>query len=330
MQPLFGPVPLGRPSFLNVARCLDVELFDADIGIIGVPYTTPADLVASRQPSSTAPAAIREQSLRYASLLDAYDFEFGGPLFGNRSARIMDLGDVAGRPGAFAANEEGVTAAVRAVLERGALPVVLGGDGAATLPVLQAFSAAGVCAVRLGARLGWVRGVVGVTTGAASGMRRAAELPHVVSVAQVGLRGVGPDRATDVADATAAGAVLVRAEEVHRDGVEAALVRLPGADRYYVSIDASAFDPAVAPGVETPAFGGLTYFEVANLLKGIASRGAVVGLDIVGVVPANDLNNVTSLLAARTVLNVLGWASRREHEQCDSMTTAPAGALSEV
>jgi len=88
--------------------------------------------------------------------------------------------------------------------------------------------------------------------------------------------------------------------------VPAVLRRVPAAPRYYVSLDAAGLDPAIAPGVETPAFGGLTYYEATNLLKGIAARGPVVGLDLVGIVPAKDLHDRTSLLGARLVLNLVG------------------------
>ena len=63
VMPRTSPVPTGRPSFLTAPRCADLDLLDADVAVLGVPYTTPCDLVASRGPSSDAPGAVREQSL---------------------------------------------------------------------------------------------------------------------------------------------------------------------------------------------------------------------------------------------------------------------------
>ena len=82
MQPAIFPVPVGRPSFLEAARCDDLDTLEADVAIIAIPYNTPYDLVRSRAPSSRAPGTLREQSLRWSSRLDHYDFEFGGPLLG--------------------------------------------------------------------------------------------------------------------------------------------------------------------------------------------------------------------------------------------------------
>ena len=93
MMPRTSPVPTGRPSFLAASRCADLDLLDADVAVLGVPYTTPCDLVASRGPSSDAPDAVREQSLSMAGRLTHYDFDFGGDLFAGRHVRIVDCGD---------------------------------------------------------------------------------------------------------------------------------------------------------------------------------------------------------------------------------------------
>jgi hypothetical protein len=59
------PVPIGRPSFLDARRAATLDLPDVDVAVVGIRYTTPADLAQSRAPSSPAPAAVRAQSLRW-------------------------------------------------------------------------------------------------------------------------------------------------------------------------------------------------------------------------------------------------------------------------
>ena len=307
MTPRTIAVPTGRPSFLAAPRCSDLHLLDADVAVLGVPYTTPCDLAASRSPSSEAPAAVREQSQRLAGLTAHYDFDLGGDLFAGRRVRIVDCGDAHAVAGRYEENARNAAAVVRAALERSGMAVVLGGDPAASVPAARACTEAGpLCLIQLGGDLAWRDPVDGVLDGAPSAMRRVAELPGVRAMVQIGLRGSGTARPRDVEDARAAGSVLIRAEEVHERGVAAILRRVPAAPRYYVSLDATALDPAIAPGVETPAFGGLTYYETTNLLKGIAARGPVVGMDLVGIVPGRDLHDRTSFLGARLVLNLLG------------------------
>ena len=137
-------------------------------------------------------------------------------------------------------------------------------------------------------------------------MRRASELPWVTSMIQIGLRAVGSARQREVDDAEAFGSIRVRAEELHEVGADDVLRRVPEADRYYISLDTDALDPAIAPGVNALEFGGIDYFEASNLLKGIAAKGRIVGFDVVEIAPAKDLHTLTSQLAVRLTLNLIG------------------------
>jgi agmatinase len=127
---------------------------------------------------------------------------------------------------------------------------------------------------------------------------------------QVGLRAVGSARQREMDDAAAFGSVRVRAEEVHEIGIKRVLERVPDAAAYYISLDTDSLDTAIAPGVNSLEFGGLTYFEVSNLLRGIAAKGRIVGFDIVEIAPGKDHLNFTSMLAARLILNLLGAMAR--------------------
>jgi agmatinase len=301
------PVPLGRPGFLDAPRCENLDSLDADLAIVAYPYTVPYTLEASRQPSSLAPGAIREASLRYAPFLGHYDFDLGGALFDGRVVRIADCGDVWEVPGRYEDNSRTATAVLRKILERGAVPIIFGGDHATTIPIMRAYEGRGpICVVHIDAHLDWRDEVNGVHDGLSSPMRRASELPWVTSMIQIGLRAVGSARQREVDDAAAFGSIRVRAEELHQVGVEEVLGRVPPADNYYISLDTDSLDPAIAPGVNSLEFGGVEYFEASNLLQGIAARGRVVGFDVVEIAPARDHQNLTSLLAVRLTLNLLG------------------------
>ena len=64
-SPLLKPVPTGRPSMFDVPRCSDLDILDADLAVVGVPFSVPYDLYRSTL-CSTAPQTIREQSMRFA------------------------------------------------------------------------------------------------------------------------------------------------------------------------------------------------------------------------------------------------------------------------
>lgn len=160
--------------------------------------------------------------------------------------------------------------------------------------------------VQIDAHIDWRNERNGVREGLSSPMRRASEMPWVKGMAQVGIRGVGSARAQEFADAEAYGSIIIGADEVHEKGIDAVLDRIPGDGPYYITLDADGFDITLAPGVASPAFGGLTYYQVMKLLRGVAQNGRVVGFDLVEVAPSLDIGNITSFLAARTILNMIG------------------------
>ena len=48
------------------------------------------------------------------------------------------------------------------------------------------------------------------------------------------------------------------------------------------------------------------YYEVLELLAGLAKRGEVVGIDLVEVAPDYDHTGTTAILAAQLLLNLIG------------------------
>jgi agmatinase len=95
--------------------------------------------------------------------------------------------------------------------------------------------------------------------------------------------------------------------QVRKLGPDAVLAEIPKVPRYYVTIDIDGFDPSIAPGTGTPSHGGFLYYEVIALLKGLAKRGDVVGIDLVEVAPDYDHTGTTAFLAARVLLDFLGF-----------------------
>jgi agmatinase len=311
MTELITPVPVGRPSFADLPRCDDLATLDAHVAIIGIPFGTPASMEASRAPSSEAPAAIREESLRYGKYFTHHDIDLGGPILPNGSIKVVDCGDVATVPSDFAANSAIATDAIRAIRSTGAVPFILGGDHSIPIPVMRAYDDIGsMCIVQFDAHLDYRDEVNGVREGLSSGIRRASELPYVGEIVQIGLRGIGSARSQDVQDAIDRNNTFITAAELYKGNLEQISARIPQADNYYITFDMDAMDLSIAPGVNSPAFGGLDYWQATGLLWAVAQRGRVVGIDMVEVAPRHDVRGMTSLLAVRLLLNLLGAMAR--------------------
>ena len=293
-----------RPTFLGAPRVDRLaEVPSGAIAVLGVPY-------GIRYPSqahdcSDAPRAIRERSQRFAAFAGHFDFDAGGPVPLDGPAPLIDCGDVA--DGASA------TEAVRTILDRGAVPVVLGGDDSIPIPVLRAYEGRSpLTVVQVDAHLDFRDEVDGVREGYSSPMRRASEMPWVERIVQVGPRGIGSATPADVRDAEAAGNVLVTAREVHELGVATVFDHLPGGGRYFVALDCDGLDPSVMPAVNAPLPGGLTFDQAAGLLRGLARRGAVAGLSITELVPERDINGLSAVAAVRLITVLIGAVSTTE------------------
>lgn len=85
-----------------------------------------------------------------------------------------------------------------------------------------------------------------------------------------------------------------------------ALELLKHRKRLHVSIDMDSLDPEEAPGVGTPAPGGLTYREAHYLMEVIADTNKVTSMDIVEINPILDIQNKTAELAVELVASLLG------------------------
>jgi len=291
--------------------CTQIDTLNADLAVLGIPYGDPYDMDEVTNDQSNAPTAVRRQSARLSSGLDHWDFDLDGPLFDGRNIRVVDCGDVPADPADMKRHYHIAESAVRTILERGAYPIVIGGDHGVPIPVLRAYENHGPLAlVHLDAHLDWRDDVNGVREGYSSPIRRASELAHIDGIFQIGMRAQGSARTQEVEDARAYGAEIITAYEVHDRGISSVLERIPGDKRYYLTIDADGLDPSVMPAVAGPAPGGLQYHQVRSLIHGLVNKGRLVGMDIVEITPGRDVNGISALTAGQLILNYIGAAAR--------------------
>ena len=313
----------GIATFAKVPYHPDLATLDADVAIIGAPYDMGTQV---RSGTRFGPRGIRNASTIYGMrTIRYYDAEFDEIYLDG--VRVVDCGDVDmihTRSDACLAN---IQSAIEQILDRGALPVTLGGDHAVPIPILRAFRNRGpLCVVQIDAHLDFVDERFGVREGHGNVMRRIAEMSHVNGLAQIGIRGPGSSDPTDFEDARRMGSVIIGPREFRRIGIEAVLERIPAARNYYVTMDCDGFDPALMPGNGSPSPGGFTYHEVVDLLRGLVfKKGDVIGFDFVEVAPMYDPTEVTQQTAARVILDFLG-AIFKARERRAAQSPAAAGA----
>lgn len=82
-----------------------------------------------------------------------------------------------------------------------------------------------------------------------------------------------------------------------------------------LSIDLDAFDPQEAPGVGSPAAGGLSFKEVAPCLKGLAVDNRLKAIEITEFNPTLDKGGKTATLAMELLLSFFQQTGRIGHDQ---------------
>jgi agmatinase len=293
--------------FLDLPVVTDPTAVDAAVAILGVPYGVPYPMPGPTAGCAAAPAAIRARSHRLARFRGHWDFDLDGPLLADDGPRVVDAGDVPGRPDDGPGNGGRTTTAVRALLDAGAVPVCLGGDDSVPIPILRAWEGRGpITVVQVDAHLDFRDEVQGIRDGYSSAMRRASEMAHVGRIVQVGLRGVGSARADDVEDARRQGNLLVTARELERHGIGWLLDQLPAETPIFLALDLDGLDPSIVPAVSAPAPGGIGWAAIVDLVAGLAGR--LAGGVVTELVPDLDVDGRSTLAATRlvTLLAVAG------------------------
>lgn len=299
-----------RPTLLGVPEGRLDDLRGASVVVIGAPEATPY-VRGLPSHSADAPGAIRLASERLVGQLRQHDFDLGDALFPHREdwRGVIDCGDLVVSAREPAAANAAIRDSVAAIVAAGAVPIVLGGDDSVPVPALEGFAAAGpLSVVQLDAHVDWGDRIMGERRGYGSPMRRAAEMPHVTAMAQIGIRGLGSGERWQHDDARAWGSRIVTAAQVHRDGAAAALAGLPDQPAV-VAIDCDALDPAVFPAVAMPTPGGLSYQDAVAVLQATAARGRIAGLVLAEFVPERDpVLQPSGLVAARLAAVAIGLA----------------------
>ena len=194
------------------------------------------------------------------------------------------------------------------------MPVLIGGDDSLPIPMLEAYAARGrgFTILQIDAHVDWRDEVGGERLGLSSTMRRASEMGHIDAIIQVGQRGIGSARMQDVADAKAWGVALVPAGEVARTGLGRAIDLIPEGAEVIICLDLDALDPSIMPAVIGRTAGGLGYWQVLELVAGVAEKARIAGFDMVEFMPDRDVDGQGAALAAQLLAAVMGIVSRQE------------------
>jgi agmatinase len=266
---------------------------------LGIPFD---DAVTYRPGARFGPMGIRQGSrlLRpYNPFQDVYPFD---------ELQVCDSGDIDVIPGYVEDTMRVVTESMRSTMRR-VTAFVAGGDHSITLPILRAIrSEVGkVNLVHLDSHYDFWDTYWGKKYTHGSWLRRALEEGLLGEVVQVGIRGSLFSK-EDVKTSEELGIKVFTVRDAKRD-VDSVLREVNSLrGRTYVSVDIDVVDPAFAPGTGTPEVGGLTSFELLEILRKLELN--LVGSDVVEVSPPFDHAELTSMLASNVIYELMSLKAR--------------------
>lgn len=259
--------------------------------VLGVPYDRSSSFL--RGPA-LAPQRIREALYSPSSNLSVED------------GRALDDGIVWSDAGDLTITPADdpravIEAGVRTLLDRGARPLVLGGDHSVSFPVVQAVAThhAPFTILHFDAHADLYDTLDGDRFSHACPFARIMEAGLATHLVQVGIR------------------TLTRhqREQANRFGVEvigmgafATGARPVVTGPVYVSVDLDVLDPAFAPGVSHWEPGGLTTRELLTMVQAIGAP--IVGADLVEYNPLRDPTGMTGMVAAKVLKELLASMTR--------------------
>ena len=307
------------PRFCGVRtfmRLPFVEQIDEnmDFVITGIPFDSGQSF---RTGARFGPEAIRDFSI----LLRPYNPEQDINIFDYISG--IDYGDVPIIPGYISETYKKIEEELTPVIEKGIIPISLGGDHSITLGELRAIvkKHGPVALLQFDAHSDTWDSYFNQKYNHGTVFRRAIEegLIDVSRSLQIGMRGglYGPE---DLQDARDLGLRVYTTNDYKRIGVEKMLnvihERVANGP-VFLSFDIDFLDPVYAPGTGTPEVSGASIDDALALVRGLTNID-FVGFDLVEVLPSYDHGQITAAAAANIVyefITLIALAKKGEMEK---------------
>lgn len=222
----------------------------------------------------------------------------------------VDAGDVALVPGRIDDAFVRIEAAAARIVDSGAVPIGIGGDGSVSLPLMRAAARRhkGLVALHIDSHTDAYPYTPDDQYNAATQFTNAAQegLVDASSSWHIGVRGF--TYCSGVLEHTRGlGFRVITIEDLMRRGFAQTIAEFSDAVAgrpVYLCWDMDVFDPSVAPGVCTPAWGGLSAREGIELLRSLSGLN-IVAMDFNTVSPPQDVNGMAAQLCSHMIMEAL-------------------------
>lgn len=299
-------------TFLGLEACDDLDAIDASSAFVGAPCATPYGSVGAY--ARNGPDSLHKAIGSLSANIDRHNFDLGGPTFPQGTKRAVDCGDLPWSESDFSANRRTIRQAISKIVAQSVVPILIGGDDSVPIPMIEAMGDTGksYTILQIDAHIDWRDSHMGETHGLSSTMRRASEMAHIDGIIQVGARGIGSGHSSDLDDAVAWGAKFFTGLDLHRHGLAPVIEHIPRDADIILCIDIDAMDPSIAPNTIGRSPGGLSYFDVLDLILSVAERSRIAAVDFVEIMPEVDVDGIGGLTVSRLVAATMGIIARQQ------------------
>lgn len=195
------------------------------------------------------------------------------------------------------------------LIQSGKFLCMLGGEHSISAPVVRAFrkNFADLSVLQIDAHADLRDSYDGTQFSHASTMRRIVEVCPAV---QVGIRSLSAEEACAIPGLPTR---VFYAREItgRTDWIDSAVDALT--PHVYLTIDVDGLDPSLIPSTGTPEPGGLSWNEVLGLIRAVASKRQVIGMDLVELCGSTSNGSGTghsSFVSAKLIYKTLGYIFR--------------------
>ena len=197
---------------------------------------------------------------------------------------------------------ESLAGRVAAIVAQKKIPVVLGGEhtftAGALMGVARVLGSIGV--IQFDAHADLRNGYEGSRYNHACTMRRVLDQGH--ELFQMGVRSLSLE---EVQYRRAQAIGHVDALDIYRWGIPETILPEDFPQDIYITIDVDCLDPSIMPSTGTPEPGGLTWYQMIDVLEKICDRRRVVGFDIVELAPIPGFH-APDFTIARLIYQLMG------------------------
>lgn len=187
---------------------------------------------------------------------------------------------------------------------------MLGGEHSVSAPVIRAHAEKfhNISILQIDAHADLRDEYDGTPHSHASIMARSVKDLRIPAV-QVGIRSLSADEARSLGEGIPTKIFWAKDIVGRTDWIDAAIDNLT--ENVYLTIDIDGLDPSLVPTTGTPEPGGLGWYEVLTLLKKLARKRRIVGMDLVEFAKT-DNSEAPAFLCAKLVYKSLAYIFRND------------------